>query len=357
MTKKQTMAATKAEAVAPNLQPSTCNLQPTPINPPIHQSINPLGTTPPLQLATLQPAQPTGTVAVIEAHPVPPTLSPSLSAPAPGQKHRRRRQGRVASLPKLQRDMVGRMLWNGVPYKNIVAALDDAGFAVTERNISNWATGGYLEWRLEQDAVLESRLDQDHLLDFLRRDDAPELPEVGLQAAATRLSQVLLQKLAHSDDPEANLDNYTKLIDLLCRLNREISTTQKHRDDSRRALGREYDPVRVKDVEEVSAIEMERYYSNPSPDSELAKPAVPPLLPQIPTATFLAEQAREERQEAELARIKETTALMRAFLPKKNDAQNQLPVSPASSSPEGSRKPAEGYGRVQKPTEGSHPQK
>src|SRR5438477_11726167 len=64
------------------------------------------------------------------------------------QSHTARRKGRVACLPKLQRDMVNRMLDNGVPYKNIVAALEEAGFTVTERNISNWATGGYLEWRL-----------------------------------------------------------------------------------------------------------------------------------------------------------------------------------------------------------------
>jgi hypothetical protein len=116
-----------------------------------------------------------------------------------------RRNGRIARLPKTERDMVNRMLWNAVPYKNIVEALDSADFKVPERNISSWATGGYLEWQLEQEAVLENRLNQDHLLDFLRRDDAPELPEVGLQAAATRLSQVLLQKLARADDPEARV--------------------------------------------------------------------------------------------------------------------------------------------------------
>jgi hypothetical protein len=209
--------------------------------------------------------------------------------------------------------MVNRMLWNGVPYKNIVAALDDAGFTLIERNISNWATGGYVEWRLEQEAVLENRLNQDHLLDFLRRDDAPELPEVGLQAAATRLSQVLLQKLARSDDPEANLDNFSRLIDLQCRLNREITATQKARDDSRRTLGKEYDPVLVKDVDQLGAIETERSYSNPYPGSKLEKPAVPLLLPQIPTATFLAQQAEEERRDAELARLKEHTAMMRAL--------------------------------------------
>src|SRR2546426_569003 len=41
--------------------------------------------------------------------------------------------------------MVNHMLWNAVPYKNIVAALGEADYTVTERNISSWATGGYLD--------------------------------------------------------------------------------------------------------------------------------------------------------------------------------------------------------------------
>src|SRR5437016_4260596 len=101
--------------------------------------------------------------AIIDSKPLPPSA----------QRRKIRRNGRVAGLPRIQRDMINRMLWNAVPYKNIVAALDDAGFTVTERNISNWATGGHLEWRLAQEHVLENRLDQDHLLDFLRRNDAP----------------------------------------------------------------------------------------------------------------------------------------------------------------------------------------
>ena len=262
-------------------------------------------------------------VAMINTSPLLPA-APGVLSLGPCARRKIRRKGRVASLPKVQRDMVNRMLWNGVPYKNIVAALDDAGFTLIERNISSWATGGYLEWRLEQEAVLENRLDQDHLLDFLRRDDAPELPEVGLQAAATRLSQVLLQKLAHADDPEAHLDNYSKLIDLLCRLNREIATTQKQRDDSRRTLGREYNPVLVKDVEQVNAIEMERAYSDPDPQTELKKPSVPPLLPPVPTATFLADQAREERLDAELAREKQNLARLRAALGKPSTPKQEI---------------------------------
>src|SRR6266481_1856689 len=56
-----------------------------------------------------------------------------------------RRNGRIACLPRVQRDMVNHMLWNAVPYKNIVAAIDEEGYTVTERQISSWATGGYLE--------------------------------------------------------------------------------------------------------------------------------------------------------------------------------------------------------------------
>src|SRR5882672_11750237 len=251
--------------------------------------------------------------ALIDAKPLPP----------PAQPRKIRRNGRVASLPRVQRDMVNRMLWNAVPYKNIVIALDETGYTVTERNISNWATGGYLEWGFEQEHVLQNRLDQDYLLDFLRRDDAPELPEVGLQAAATRLSQVLLQKLARADDPEAHLDNYSRLVDLLCRLNREIAATQKVRDDSRRTLGREYDPVLVKDVEQVAAIDMERFYSDPPAASKLAKPSVRPALPPIPTATFMAQQASEE-QEAKLAvQRKKNLELFKAFAAKNTPSSSQ----------------------------------
>src|SRR5436309_1451661 len=265
----------------------------------------------------------------------------TLAAPKHSEGGRKiRRNGRIACLPKVQRDLVNHMLWNGVPYKNIVAALDEADFTVTERNISNWATGGYLEWSLAQEHVLQNRLDQEHMLDFLRRDDAPELPEVGLQAAATRLSQVLLQKLARGEDPEAHLENYSKLIDLLVRLNREITVIQKQRDDARRTLGREYDPVRVKEQDQIEAIHNERFYSNPPPDSRLSKPSVPPALPPIPTATLMAQQAREERECAEIARQKRSLEMLKAMASKTAPAAKQIENTLATPRSDASRSDA-----------------
>ena len=229
--------------------------------------------------------------------------------------------------------MVNHMIWNAIPYKNIVAALDEVGFTISARNISSWATGGYLEWSLTQEAVLDNRLDQDHLLDFLRRDDASELPEVGLQAAATRLSQVLLQKLARGDDPEAQLDNYSTLVDLLCRLNRELASGQKQRDDSRRSLGPEYDPAHVKEVELLDAINNEHFYSDPPDDSDLPKPSVPPVLPLIPTGSFLAEQAREEEAEADLDSQKSETEWMKALMACVTPASDQPEAAPIDPNP------------------------
>jgi hypothetical protein len=256
----------------------------SPTTPPAEapESCEPVGLAPVLLTTNSQP--PT----IIDAKP--------LSAAVP---RRKRRQGRVACLPKLQRDMVSRMISNGVPYKNIVAALDEAGFTLSERNISNWATGGYLEWRIEQDLILQNRLDQDHLVDHLRRDDASELPEVGLQAAATRLSQIFLAKTARADDVEANLATFSQMVNVLCRLTREIASLQKQRDDSRRSLGETHDPARIKDEEELDAIEKERLFSDPPPDAQLPKPAQPPILPPVPTSAILAQAEREAEVSSE----------------------------------------------------------
>ena len=89
--------------------------------------------------------------------------------------------------------------------------------------------------------------------------------EVGLQAAATRISQVLLQKTVCAADVEANLGSFSQMVDVLGRLNREIAILQKQRDESRRSLSRAHDPARIKDEEQMSALESERLFSDRLP--------------------------------------------------------------------------------------------
>ena len=140
------------------------------------------------------------------------------------------RNGKIARLPKPERDMVCRMLRNNIPYAKIVAALQSRELKVTERNVSNWKTrGGYKEWCAEQERVLQLSLAQDKLTDYLRMNEAGQLPEVGLQVAATQLSLTLLQPDA-ARELAADPKKYSLIVDMLCRLSEQIEVLQKKRN-------------------------------------------------------------------------------------------------------------------------------
>jgi hypothetical protein len=243
----------------------------------------------------LQPTAPSQLPTVVEA--------PSMALAV---QHRRARNGRIAQLPKTHRDMVNRMLANSIPYKNIGAALERLGYLVKERNISNWATGGYLDWQAEQETVRQIRFDQDHLLDNLRRDDASELSEVGLQAAATRLSQLLVQKAANAENLEANLPKFSQMVRLLSGITHDLATLQKQRDAARRTLGSAYDVNRVKNEEQKITREMEDDYSYPE-DAEERGLALPDEFPLVPFGPTTSEQL--ERQDEFKAKMKRQDAM------------------------------------------------
>jgi hypothetical protein len=211
---------------------------------------------------------------------LPVTTAPlqALQTPPPGKT----RNGKIAHLPKLEREMVNRMLANNLSHSKIVTALQERGFTVTVRNVSNWKTrGGYNEWRLAQEHALELRTFQDNLTEFLRRHDASELPEVGLQSAATNLSAILLRPDLMRE-LISNPEKYSKLIELQCRLARELQALQKNRDDAARSLGRQYAPELLKRQNER---EVERIREVMS-----AKGGKGPRDPDIPHRNFICKE-------------------------------------------------------------------
>jgi len=170
--------------------------------------------------------------------------------------------------------MVNRLLRNNIPYARIVRALHEYDVVVTERNISNWKIcGGYKEWCLAEEHALELRLHQDNLVNLLRKDNAADIPEVGLQVAATRLSQFFLTPEA-AQLLASNPDEYHRRAAHLARLTAEIHKLQKYRDDCARALGYKNNPdmIRRDNAQEIE--QSTKYYSSKVPE-DIKLPSIP----------------------------------------------------------------------------------
>ena len=186
-----------------------------------------------IQRRTVEPAQPqappspaVNSAAVISA-------PPALGALLP----QRLRNGKIARLPKLERDMVNKLLHNHVPYAKIVWALSERGITVTERNISNWRTrGGYNEWCVQQDNQVRLSHLQDHLTDYLRQHDAQQLPEVGLQVASTQLTSLLMNPQT-AGALLADPNKYAKVIDALDKCSVRLNELQEQRYKTARLAG------------------------------------------------------------------------------------------------------------------------
>ena len=229
--------------------PGQSNLDLRPNNPFIEQSNNPADTAlvAPTAASQSAPASPNALIHPSN-HPVHPSGRP--------------RNGKVARLPKPLRDMVNRMLFNHIPQEKIVGALEELAIKVTQRNISNWKTrGGYREWCLAQEHAIQLHNHQDNLLDLIRRHDAGDLSEVGLQAAATQLSQFFLTPAATqllASDARA----YDLRVSTLARISAQLRATQQYRDDCAKGLGHEHDPARIRKDTDNEVAKLGQSYSS-----------------------------------------------------------------------------------------------
>ena len=65
--------------------------------------------------------------------------------------HRHPRNGKVARLPELIRQLINEMLDEGFIYRAIIQKLKDLGIiGISEMNLSNWYKGGYQDYLLKQ---------------------------------------------------------------------------------------------------------------------------------------------------------------------------------------------------------------
>jgi hypothetical protein len=207
-----------------------------------------------------------------ETHPNP--NQATASSPRTRAFRARVRNGKIARLHKLQRDLVNRMLHNHVPYAHIVEALEACDILVTERNVSNWrCRGGYQEWCLEQERQLQLSRLQDDVTDYLRKHDATQLPEVGLQVASTHLTHLLLQPDT-AEQLAADPRKYSRVVDMLCHLSTQIQSLQKDRNVEIRNIALPGSPEQFKHQVEKQVDATRRIYSSQIRDGSI-DPEIP----------------------------------------------------------------------------------
>jgi len=135
-----------------------------------------------------------------------------------------RRNGKIARLPKETRDMLNRMLDDGIPYHVIIDELGEVGEGLNTQNLTNWKQGGYQEWVKNQELIERSRAQTEHAIDLLRETDgaanAAKVTEACHMVGATQLMEALLD---HGDDAIKKMlvdtpDTYIRILNVVCRL-------------------------------------------------------------------------------------------------------------------------------------------
>jgi hypothetical protein len=150
--------------------------------------------------------------------------NPTSSQPAPAPASARpliTRTGKVARLPKATRDRLNTMLLDGMPYLDIIASLGPEGQALTENNLSNWKSGGYLDWlrELQVTQAIQSKHELAQSIVASAGDD-----NAAGQAILQTIAVNLCHFLSETDPAElresllSDADKFTRFVNSMVRL-------------------------------------------------------------------------------------------------------------------------------------------
>ena len=112
--------------------------------------------------------------------------------PAPLNSHTR--VGKVARLPFEIREFINESLRAGYTYRMIAEDLEKSGYpGISDRNISTWKLGGYVDWLKEQQ-LIEARLATTKALErYTRSGEIDRIQQNALAVAADHLLAIMAQ--------------------------------------------------------------------------------------------------------------------------------------------------------------------
>jgi hypothetical protein len=134
-----------------------------------------------------------------------------------------RRNGKIARLPKETRDMINRMLEDGLPYPVIIDELGAAGEGLNTQNLTNWKQGGYQDYLRTQALIETIKAQTETAIDILRETgdlDTSKIKQACDQVAAIQLFTFLRD---HGDAALrtmvlGNPARYLSILNIVCRL-------------------------------------------------------------------------------------------------------------------------------------------
>jgi hypothetical protein len=142
---------------------------------------------------------------------------------------RSRAKGKIAQLPKEQRDIINRLLDDGATYKAVVREMDKHGVSLNGENISNWFNGPYQNHVQHQEWLAELRRARESAADLDELSSTPQFQANLLHLAMTEIFRALHEAQSKSDP-----SNYIRLFNTLARLSREALALRKYDDVSAR---------------------------------------------------------------------------------------------------------------------------
>jgi hypothetical protein len=165
--------------------------------------------------------------------------APSLFKPA-GRKP----TGKIAQLPKAQRDIINQMLDDGATYEAIETEMAKHGVSLNGENISNWFQNGFQQYLQHQDHIAEMRLLRENASDLVQDYNVVQFHQAANQLAVGQIFKALThQQLI--DDPI----NYVRVLNALSRLSRAALILKQSQDEDAKAAAQTAKSQPVHDLE------------------------------------------------------------------------------------------------------------
>jgi hypothetical protein len=156
----------------------------------------------------------------------------------------RKPTGKIAQLPKNQRNIINQMLDDGATYDTIETEMAKHGVSLNGENISNWFQNGFQQYLQHQDHIAEMRLLRENASDLVQDYNVVEFHQAANQLAVGQIFKALTHHQL-IDDPI----NYVRVLNALSRLSRAALVLKQSGDEDTKAAAQTIKSQPVHDPE------------------------------------------------------------------------------------------------------------